>query len=147
MLTDFLLHLRRQGLPVSTTELLTLLAALEARLIPPGLEDFYHLARLCLVKDESRYDRFDQAFASYFKATTQAAGLERELPEDWLRLAGQRLLSEADKARLEKLGWERLMSAVSRSRISPTIMMSGSWRIRARTPSAKPRSMACCTCI
>ncbi|QWT46056.1 vWA domain-containing protein [Azospira inquinata] len=113
MLTDFLLHLRRQGLPVSTTELLTLLAALEARLIPPGLEDFYHLARLCLVKDESRYDRFDQAFASYFKATTQAAGLERELPEDWLRLAGQRLLSEADKARLEKLGWERLMATLA----------------------------------
>jgi hypothetical protein len=27
------------------------------------------------------------------------------------------------------------------------MMMSGSWRISARTPSAKPRSMAFCTCI
>ena len=39
------------------------------------------------------------------------------------------------------------ISAVSRSRISPTMMMSGSCRISARTPSAKPRSMPCCTCI
>src|SRR2546427_6322022 len=30
------------------------------------------------------------------------------------------------------------ISAVSRSRISPTMMMLGSWRISARTPSAKP---------
>ncbi|MNW08282.1 hypothetical protein D3C71_2050420 [compost metagenome] len=39
------------------------------------------------------------------------------------------------------------ISAVSRSRISPTMMMSGSWRISARTPLAKLRSMLCCTCI
>ena len=34
------------------------------------------------------------------------------------------------------------ISAVSRSRISPTMMMSGSCRISARRPSAKPRSSA-----
>ncbi len=39
------------------------------------------------------------------------------------------------------------MSAVSRSRISPTMMMSGSWRISARTPVAKVRSISGCTCI
>ena len=37
--------------------------------------------------------------------------------------------------------------AVSRSRISPIMMMSGSWRISARTPSAKPSSIDWCTCI
>ncbi|MCY1188699.1 hypothetical protein D9M73_298410 [compost metagenome] len=39
------------------------------------------------------------------------------------------------------------ISAVSRSRISPIMMMSGSCRISARTPLAKVRSMLCCTCI
>ena len=34
------------------------------------------------------------------------------------------------------------ISAVARSRISPTMMMSGSCRISARRPSAKPMSMA-----
>ncbi len=35
----------------------------------------------------------------------------------------------------------------TRSRISPTMMMSGSCRSRARTPLAKVRSMLCWTCI
>ncbi|MNH41965.1 hypothetical protein D3C79_1035630 [compost metagenome] len=39
------------------------------------------------------------------------------------------------------------ISAVSRSRISPIMMMSGSCRISARTPAAKVRSMLCWTCI
>ena len=39
------------------------------------------------------------------------------------------------------------ISAVGRSRTSPTMMMSGSWRLSARTPSAKPRSIEDCTCI
>ena len=39
------------------------------------------------------------------------------------------------------------ISAVSRSRISPTMMMSGSWRISERRPVAKSRSIDCCTCV
>src|SRR3989344_3384146 len=39
------------------------------------------------------------------------------------------------------------ISAVSRSRISPTMMMSGSWRMRARRPSAKLKSSWGCTWV
>jgi len=39
------------------------------------------------------------------------------------------------------------ISAVWTSRTSPTMMISGSWRMSARTPSAKPSSIDCCTCI
>ncbi|MNL79643.1 hypothetical protein D3C87_2062940 [compost metagenome] len=39
------------------------------------------------------------------------------------------------------------ISAVSRSRISPTMMMSGSWRISARRPSVKPKSSCVCTWV
>ena len=39
------------------------------------------------------------------------------------------------------------MSAVSRSRISPTIITSGSWRSTARSECAKVRPMSACTWV
>ena len=59
MLTGFFLHLKAHKLPVSTRELLTLLEALEARVISLSIDDFYALSRACLVKDEQHFDRFD----------------------------------------------------------------------------------------
>ena len=59
--------LKRANLPVSIKELLDLLSALEANLAFASVEDFYLLARTCMVKDEKYYDRFDRAFGAYFK--------------------------------------------------------------------------------
>jgi uncharacterized protein with von Willebrand factor type A (vWA) domain len=66
VLIRFLLHLRRFSLPVSLGEWLDLMAALRAGLVFADLEQFYFLCRLCLVKDEKYFDRFDRAFAAYF---------------------------------------------------------------------------------
>ena len=74
MLIDFFLHLKTRKLPVSTREFLTLLEALQAHVCGPSIDDFYVLARACLVKDESLYDRFDQAFGEYFKGVTEIPG-------------------------------------------------------------------------
>ncbi|SMB24791.1 VWA containing CoxE family protein [Sterolibacterium denitrificans] len=109
MLTNFFLHLKAAGLPVSTREFLTLLEALQHRLAGYSLEDFYFLARTCLIKDEAHYDKFDRAFGSYFHGVTELPGLEAEIPEDWLRLMAQKHLTPEEKARLEKLGWDKLM--------------------------------------
>ena len=110
MLAGFLLHLRDARLPVSTTEFLTLLGALQARVVGPSLDDFYILARACLIKDESLYDRFDQAFATYFREVESLPGFDAgAVPEEWLQLAARRHLSAADRQKLEALGWERLM--------------------------------------
>ncbi|MFP6807582.1 MAG: VWA domain-containing protein [Pseudomonadales bacterium] len=68
MLLRFFLHLRKHRLPVSLRELLDFLAALKARLVFADLDRFYYLSRLCLVKDEKYFDRFDLAFNSYFKS-------------------------------------------------------------------------------
>ena len=57
MLIDFFLHLKNSKLPVSTREFLTLLDALEHGVVSGDIDDFYFLARTCLVKDESLYDR------------------------------------------------------------------------------------------
>ena len=109
MLLDFLDALRAHRLPVSTKELLALLEALEAGVIGPSIDDFYHLSRTVLIKDEKHYDRFDRAFGTYFKGIESAVGPEGTIPEDWLRQTMQRVLSPEEIARLEKLGWDKLL--------------------------------------
>ena len=108
MLVDFFLHLKARQLPVSTNELLALLEALQARLVSASLDDFYLLARALLVKDEALYDRFDRAFGEYFKGIEALPGFDALVPEEWLELAARRHLSEADRARLQKLGYEKV---------------------------------------
>ena len=109
MLIEFFLHLKAAKLPVSTREFLTLLEALQARLAEYSLDSFYVLSRACLVKDESNYDKFDRAFGEYFKGVTALPGLEAEIPEEWLRAMMQKHLTPEEKAKLEKLGWDKLM--------------------------------------
>ena len=109
MLVDFFLHLKSRQLPVSTKELLALLEALEARLVSGSLDDFYLLARTLLVKDEALYDRFDRAFGEYFKGIEALPGFDAMVPEEWLELAARKHLSEADRARLQKLGYEKVL--------------------------------------
>jgi uncharacterized protein len=111
MLVRFFSRLRSAGIPVSITELMTLLEALERGLGQASAERFYHLARTCLVKDERYYDRFDRVFAAHFKGAEELfAALERELPADWLKKALERDLTEEEKAQIEALGgWDQLM--------------------------------------
>ena len=109
MLIDFFLHLKAKKLPVSTREFLTLLEALKEHVAENSIDDFYFLARTCLVKDETHYDKFDQAFGEYFKGVTQIPGLEADIPEEWLKMLMKKHLTPEEKAKLEKLGWDKLM--------------------------------------
>ena len=109
MLIDFFLHLKTKKLPVSTREFLTLLEALKEHVAGNSIDDFYFLARTCLVKDETHYDKFDRAFGEYFKGVTQIPGLEADIPEEWLKMMAKKHLAPEEKAKLEKLGWDKLM--------------------------------------
>lgn len=109
MLVDFFLHLKSQKLPVSTKEFLLLLEALQKGVIDHSLDDFYFLARSALVKDESNFDKFDRAFGEYFRGVEALPGMEALIPEDWLRKSMQRHLTPEERAKIEKLGWDKLM--------------------------------------
>ena len=109
MLTDFFYHLRAHKLPVSVQEYLTLLEALQKSVMPPTLDDFYYLARMTLVKDETFFDRYDQAFAQFYKQLEAAFPLDEEIPLDWLIKDFQKNLSDEEKAAIEKHGWDKLM--------------------------------------
>jgi uncharacterized protein with von Willebrand factor type A (vWA) domain len=114
MLVRFFFLLRSAGIPVSITELLTLLEALKAGLGDLSAERFYYLSRTCLVKDERYYDRFDKAFAAHFKGAEDLyAMLQRELPEDWLAKMAVREFTDEEKAQIEALGgWEKLLETL-----------------------------------
>ena len=109
MLIDFFHHLKTGKLPVSTKEFLTLLEALQKHVAGHSIDEFYYLSRACLVKDESNYDKFDKAFGEYFKGVERIPGLEAEIPEDWLRLMAKKHLTPEEKAKLQALGWDKLM--------------------------------------
>jgi hypothetical protein len=114
MLIRFFYALREAGLPVSLTEFLSLLAALEARIAFCSAEEFYWLARMALVKDERYFDRFDRVFAEYFDGAEKAfEKLVAAVPAEWLRSLGERLLTPEERARVESLGsWEKLLETL-----------------------------------
>ncbi|MCC2594997.1 hypothetical protein LKR43_01450 [Pusillimonas sp. MFBS29] len=109
MLTDFFYHLRARKLPVSVQEYLTLLKLLQARIMPPTVDDFYHLARMTLIKDETLFDRYDQAFGEFYRTLQAALPDAKEIPLDWLIKQFQKNLTPEEKAAIEKHGWDKLM--------------------------------------
>lgn len=112
MLINFFMTLRSERLPVTPTELFALLECLENNLAFADVDQFYYLARLCLVKDEKNFDKFDRAFARYFEQVEQLDALfqTQKIPQHWLQKEFESLLSEEEKARIEALGGlEKLM--------------------------------------
>jgi len=108
MLIDFFFTLREAGIPASIKEFLALLEALQKNVIARTLDDFYHLARLTLVKDEAHFDRYDRAFAAYFKGV-DALFEKGEVPLDWLLRRAVRELTPEQKRQVEKFGYDQLM--------------------------------------
>ncbi|GAA0618714.1 VWA domain-containing protein [Brevundimonas kwangchunensis] len=107
MLLPFFTALRDAKVPVSMKEWLHLMEAMDKGVAAGKVEDFYHLSRAVLVKDEKHYDRFDLVFGKVFKGIeTIGAGedLTTDIPEDWLRLLNEKYLSEEEKAQIEALG-------------------------------------------
>jgi uncharacterized protein with von Willebrand factor type A (vWA) domain len=113
MLVDFFLHLKAAKLPVSTRELLTLLEAMEQSVVSNSIEDFYFLARTCLVKDEALYDRFNLAFGAYFHGVEGIFDIRAGIPEEWIRKAMEGTLTDEEKALVKALGgWDKLMETL-----------------------------------
>ncbi len=105
MLLGLFESLRSARVPVTVREWLDLLGALDHEVVYADPEAFYLLARTVLVKDERHFDRFDQAFAAFFRGLQRIdLGDVRQIPDDWLRRGLQRLLSEQEKAELRALG-------------------------------------------
>jgi len=132
MLLDFFYTLRSAKLPVSVKEYLMLLEALQKGVVGPNvpqpdgssdddsepsgykIDDFYYLSRTALVKDEKHYDKFDRAFAAYFKGVEMIADFTKEVPLEWLRKNLELQLSPEELAKIQKLGWDELMETLKK---------------------------------
>jgi uncharacterized protein with von Willebrand factor type A (vWA) domain len=115
MLIDFFLKLKSHKLPVSIKEYLTLLEAMDRKVIGPSIDDFYYLSRATLVKDESNFDKFDRAFGEYFEGVESVAGFELDVPLEWLLKQAELNLSDEEKAMIEAMGgWDKLMEALKK---------------------------------
>ncbi len=83
MFLEFFKLLRLHGLKISLDEWLTLIDALDKGMADNSLMEFYYLCRNILIKSETEYDKFDQAFAEYFKGIESVDEIPDELKE-WL---------------------------------------------------------------
>jgi hypothetical protein len=113
MLIDFFLKLKSHKLPVSIKEYLTLLEAMNRKVIEPSIDQFYWLSRAALVKDEANYDKFDRAFGEFWNGVETIPGIEAQIPLEWLLKQVELTLSDEEKKQIEALGgWEKLMETL-----------------------------------
>ena len=114
MLIEFFLKCKNAGLPVSTKEFLILLDAMKHRVIGQSVDEFYYLSRMCLIKDETKYDKYDKVFGEYFRGIEALTELNPNIPEDWLRKALEKNLSPEDLAKLKAMSWDELMETLKK---------------------------------
>ena len=119
MFINLFYTLRTYGVPVSTRELLDLYALLETGIVFADREQFYELIRLCMVKDEKYFDKFDRAMADYFEGIDtldidELMAKLGDIPKEWLELKlDPKNLTEAERRLLKKYGsLEALMKAL-----------------------------------
>ena len=118
MLINFFLTLRKYKIPCTLRELMDLLEALKQRLVYANIDDFYLLSRTCLCKDEKHYDKFDRAFAAYFKGLDDLHGmLESMIPDEWLRREFEKSLTAEELEQIKSLGGlEKLIEAFQKAK-------------------------------
>lgn len=111
MLIRFFNALRKEKVPVSLGELFNLLECLKQNFAFADMDQFYLLARMCMVKDEKYYDRFDRAFSRYFKELSVLDDLLMDaIPDEWLRRQFEASLTDEERAAIETMGGlEKLM--------------------------------------
>jgi uncharacterized protein with von Willebrand factor type A (vWA) domain len=107
MLVDYFQTMREYKVPCSIREYLDLIRALKNHLAFADIDKFYQISRICLVKDERHFDKFDKAFAHYFEGIdrldevlTNAKGI----PEDWMKSELERLFSQEEMDKIESQG-------------------------------------------
>ena len=114
MFTGFFFTLKKYKVPVSITEWLCLMDALDLGFAHSSLTDYYYLARSILVKSETHFDQYDQAFQDYFQGIETPVEIAEEILQ-WLQdpLNDLRLTPE-ELAQLRRMSLEELLKEFER---------------------------------
>ena len=94
--------IRNQGVPVTLKEYLDLLNGLDKGLCDSNkVDDFYNFAKLCLIKDEKNYDKFDRAFQIFYNENLDAINeIEKNIPNDWVINELKKIFSKKEKDKI-----------------------------------------------
>ncbi|MBX2823897.1 MAG: VWA domain-containing protein [Gammaproteobacteria bacterium] len=114
MLLELFYRLRKSAIPVSLGEYLSMLEGLEAHVAGLSTEQFYYFSRLCLVKDERFYDRYDEIFGDFISGReTLFDSVVGDIPAEWLRTNAPLELSEEERKQIDAMGgWDELMETL-----------------------------------
>lgn len=107
MLVDYFQTMRKYRVPCSIREYLDLINAVKHHLAFADLDDFYQISRVCLVKDERHFDKFDKAFAHYFEGIDKLDDVlmsAKGIPEEWMKSEFERLFSKEEMEAIESQG-------------------------------------------
>ena len=114
MFLNFFSELRQAKVPVTLKEYLMLMEALDREVIDRSVEDFYHLSRAALVKDEKHLDRFDVVFGHVFKGLEKLSSISSDIPAEWLKSLSDRFLTAEERQMIEDMGgFDALMEAMA----------------------------------
>ena len=108
MFTPFFYKLKEYKVPVSITEWMILMEAMEKGCIN-NLSDFYYLARAVLVKSETHFDQYDVAFQDYFKGIAPDLQMTEELLQWLMDPKNRPELTPEELAALQKMSLEELL--------------------------------------
>lgn len=100
MFTKFFYLMRSHGLNISFNEWLSFLEALNMGLHFSSLTGFYNLCKAVLIKSEADFDKFDQAFAEFFKDVPYNGEIPDEFYE-WLNNPGDDLRRSIEELKME----------------------------------------------
>ena len=75
------------------------------------IEDFYNFAKLCLVKDEKNYDKFDKAFNSFYEENKNIINqVDKKIPESWVLNELKKIFSSKEKDKVSNhKNWEDIL--------------------------------------
>ena len=106
-------NLRNIGIPVSLKEYLVLLEGIDKGLCKNNnVDDFYTFSRLCLVKDEKYFDKFDKAFKNFYEVNNALIEIPKNLPENWLVDELKKIFTEEMKRGIKNIKeWEEILEA------------------------------------
>jgi len=112
-------NLKSAKVPVTLREYLMLLQAMKAGLSCYDVDQFYYLARSCLVKDERNLDKFDLAFSKTFEGLKNISFDDvmkaADVPQDWLEKLAEKVLSPKEMRDIEALGgFDKLMETLKK---------------------------------
>ena len=104
--------IRNQGVPVTLKEYLDLLNGLDKGLCDSNkVDDFYNFAKLCLIKDEKNYDKFDRAFQIFYNENLDAINeIEKNIPNEWVINELKKIFSKKEKDKIiNNKDWKEIL--------------------------------------